>query len=211
MRACGVRAPRRAGWSRSLPYGSPLHQRDSALPRCTATALRRASRGFQQVGFLRLCASNIATARALSLRRRRSTCACGVCAPRCAGWSRSLPYGSPLRQRDGALPRCTAALRRACRGIQQAAFLRMCARNNAISRVLSLGRRRNTRACGVCAPRWLESVPALWKPSAPARRLSPSVHGHAPTCQPRPPTSSSRHSRVRTRERATARSLLEEA
>jgi len=42
-RACDVRAPRRAGWHRPIPYGSLLHQRDGRLPRCTAV-LRRASR-----------------------------------------------------------------------------------------------------------------------------------------------------------------------
>ena len=190
-RACGVCAPRRAGWSRSLPYESPLRQRDGPLPRCTA-ALRRANRGLQHAAFLRRCARNNATARALSLGRRRSTRACGVCAPRRAGWSRSLPYESPLRQRDGPLPRCTAALRRANRGLQHAAFLRRCARNNATARALSLGRRRSTARLqrARAAPRWLESVPALWKPIAPARRPSPSVHGRAPTCHPRPPTSS---------------------
>ena len=46
----------------------------------------------------------------LSLGRRRSTCACGVRALRRVGWSRFLPHGGPLRQRDGPLPRCTAVL-----------------------------------------------------------------------------------------------------
>ena len=41
-RACDVRAPRRAGWGHSIPYGSLLRQRDGLLPRCTAV-LRRAS------------------------------------------------------------------------------------------------------------------------------------------------------------------------
>ena len=41
------------------------------------------------------------------------------------------------------------------------------------------------------SPRWLDSVHDLWKPTALARRPSPSVHGHSPTCQPWPPTSSS--------------------
>ena len=31
-------------------------------------------------------------------------------------------------------------------------------------------------------PRWLESVHALWKPTAPAGLPSPSVHSRAPTC-----------------------------
>ena len=40
------------------------------------------------------------------------------------------------------------------------------------------------------APCWLGSIHALWKPTVPARRPSPSVQGPALTCQPRPPTSS---------------------
>ena len=56
------------------------------------------------------------------------------------------------------------------------------------------------------AARWLESVLVRQKRPAPARRPSSSVHGRAPTCQPRPPTSS-RRSRVNTCERATACSL----
>ena len=45
-RACDVRAPRRAGWSRPIPYESLLHLRDGRLLRCTAV-LRRASRKLQ--------------------------------------------------------------------------------------------------------------------------------------------------------------------
>ena len=56
------------------------------------------------------------------------------------------------------------------------------------------------------APRWWKSVHAFERPTAPAKRPSPTVHGCAPTRQPRPPTSS-RRLRVRTRERATASSL----
>ena len=63
-------------------------------------------------------------------------------------------------------------------------------------------RLRSTHA----APRLLKPVHALRKPASPAGRPSPSVHGRALTCQPRPPTSS-RRSRVHAHERATARSL----
>ena len=190
MRACGVRAPRRAGWSRLMPYGSPLLQRDGPLVRCMAV-FRRASRGLQRalgvacahtreratvrslsgggapralaaralhaalVGVgpysmeahrasetalslgawpcsdVTVAASNQQTAfacvhsrtrhRTLALGRRRTRRACGACAPRRAGWSRSVPYGSPLCQQDGHLPQCTAVLRRFSRGIQRAA------------------------------------------------------------------------------------------
>ena len=84
----------------------------------------------------------------------------------------------------------------------------MCARQSATARALSLGWSRSTRACGVREPRcagWRRFT-ALGKPTAPARWPSPSLHGRAPTCQPGPPTSI-RRSRVRTRERATTRSL----
>ena len=145
----------------------------------------------------------------LSLGRMRSTHACGVRAPRRVGWSRFMPYGSPLNQRNGHLPRCTAVFRHASCGLQRAAYLHMCARKKAPLRACSLSREeaqharlRRARA----APRWLDSVQTLWKPTAPAGRPCPSVHGRASTCQPRPPTSR-RSSRVRTRNRAPARSL----
>ena len=84
-----------------------------------------------------------------------------------------------------------------------------CAHTRTRQSVLSLGRRRSTRACGVRAPSragWSRFT-ALRKLVAPARRLSSSLHSRAPTCQPGPP-SSSRRSRVRTRDRATACSVL---
>ena len=69
---------------------------------------------------LRACAcQNCANrARSLSLGRKRSTRKCDVRAPRCAGCSPLIPYGSLLHQRDGRLPRCTAVLRRASRKLQ---------------------------------------------------------------------------------------------
>ena len=98
------------------------------------------------------CAHMRTRHRTLSLGRRRSTRACGLRATRCAGWSRCLPYEGALRQRDGPLFLCTATLRRASRGLQQAAVLHMCARKSATARALSLGRRR-LRALAVCARR----------------------------------------------------------
>ena len=74
--------------------------------------------------------------RMLSLSGEGAARALAVCARR-AGWSRPLPYGSPLRQRDGPLPRCTAVLRRASRGLQRAAGVRVCAHANAPPRALS--------------------------------------------------------------------------
>ena len=282
--ACGARAPRRAGLSRSMLHGSPLRQRDGPLSRC-ATVFRRASRGLEQAVGVRVCAQAIRH-RTLSAGRRRRTRACGARVARRAGWSGSMPHGTPLRQRHGSFPRCTTVLRRTGRGLQRAAGVRLCAcaHTRTRHRALSLGRRRSTRVCSArAAPRWLESVHALWKPTAPARRsfslgarpcsnvpaaasneqpafacahtqtrhralslgrrrsiracgaraprracwsgsmpyahrsplrqregLSPSVHERVPTCPPRPATSS-RHWRVRARERATARSLWGEA
>ena len=153
------------------------------------------------------CAHTRSRHRTLSLGRRRSTRACDVRALRRAGCGRSMSYGSPLRQRDGPLRRCTAVLRRASRGLQRADGVRVCAHAIAPPRALSPGGGA-ARALATCARRaaLVGSVHALRKPTAPARRPSPSVHGRAPTCQPRPPTSS-RRSRVRTRDRATTRSL----
>ena len=68
-----------------------------------------------------------------------------------------------------------------------------CAQDEAPPRALSLsggGAARRLVACARRAGCWLELFPALWKPTAPARRPSPLVHGRALTCQPRPPTSS---------------------
>ena len=118
-----------------------------------------------------------------------------------------MPHGSPLRERDGPLSRRTATLRRASRGLQRADGVRVCAHANtppcALSReVAQHARLRRLRA----APRWFESAHARWKPTARARRPFLLVHGHAPTCQSQPSTSS-RRSRVRTGERTAALSL----
>ena len=203
-RACGARALRRAGWIRSIPYESPLRQRDGSLPRCTA-ALCLASSGLQCAVGLRVYARQNATAlsltgggssRALAARAR---CAALVAVGLC-------PYKKPLRQRDGPFPLCTAALRRASQGLKQEAGLRMCARKSATARSLSREEAQNTRLRRArAAPRCLESVRALWKPTAPARRPSPSMHGRALSCQPRSRISS-RLARVR-KKNATARSL----
>ena len=109
MRTRGVGAPRRAGGNRSMPFGCPLRQRDHLLPRCTAV-LRHASCCLRRTAGLRVCSYAIAPFRSLSLWRRRSTCACGVRAPRRAGLSQCMPFRTPLRQRDRPVSRCTATL-----------------------------------------------------------------------------------------------------
>ena len=155
-----------------------------------------------------MCARKNATARALSLGRRRSSRACVVRAPRRAGWSRSVTYGSSLRQRGaislGARPcsdmpaaASTEQLTCACAQVKK----RHCVR------FLSLGR-RPARALSACArPAALVGVgPCPMEPTSPAKRPSRSVHGHIPTCQPRPPTSSLL-AYMRKENSATARAL----
>ena len=72
-----------------------------------------------------------------------------------------LPYGSPLRQRDGPLPRRTAVLRRAS-AASNAAGVRVCAHANAPPLALSREEAQHARLrCARAAPRWLESVNAL--------------------------------------------------
>ena len=199
-RACSACTLLCAGCKWLVPYGSPLCQRHP-LPRRTAV-LRRASCGLQQAAFLRICS----TAR-FSLGRRRTTRDCEAFARLRAGWGRSMPYERRLRQRDGPLPRCTAVLRRASSCLHRAAGVRVCAHVNAPPHALFREEAHHARLRRVrAAPRWLESTFVTWTPTAPATRPSPSVHGRALTCQPRPPTSS-RRSRVRTRQRANARSL----
>ena len=100
--------------------------------------------------------------RALSFKRWRSTLACGVGTLRRAGWSRLVPYGRPLRERDGPLLRCTATLRIVSSGLQRAAGVRVCAQANMPPQALSWevaqhAHLRRSRA----APHWLGSVHSL--------------------------------------------------
>ena len=59
------------------------------------------------------CAHTTTRRRTISLGRRRTTPVCGVRAPCRAGWSWPMLHGSLHIQRDGFLPWCMAALRRA--------------------------------------------------------------------------------------------------
>ena len=159
-RACDVRAPRRAGWSRSMPYESPLRQREGHLPLCTPV-FRHVSRCANEQTEL-ACAHTRSRHCTHSLGRRRTTRAYDVRVPLRAGWSSSVLYYRPLRQRDGPLPRCTAVLRHTSRGLQRADGVRVCA--HAIAPLHALSREevhhahlRRARA----APRWLESVHTL--------------------------------------------------
>ena len=110
------------------------------------------------------CARMRSRHRTLSLRRMRSTRACEVRAPRRAGWSRHIPHGSTLRQRNAPFARCTVVFRHASRGLQRAAYLRMCARKIAPLRALYLSQEeaQHPRLQRVrSATRWLESAYAL--------------------------------------------------
>ena len=116
--------------------------------------------------------------RALSLSGGSAARAPATCARR-PRWVESVytPW-TPLRQRNVPFARCTAVLRHATRGLQRAAYLRMCARKKAPLRSHSLSleeaqhaRLRHARA----APRWLElSIPY----GSPLRQF----HGHPPRC-----------------------------
>ena len=96
-------------------------------------------------------ARKCATALAVSVGRRRSTCVCGARAPCRAGCGRFTPYESALYQREASLPRCKTVLRRGSCSLQRAAGFRV-AHASAPLRWLSVGRRRSMRACEVRAP-----------------------------------------------------------
>ena len=105
-------------------------------------------------------------------------------APRRADWSRPIPYGSLLRQRGSRLPQCTAVLRQPLCSLRVrwvARVARLRATRLAFSgEEAQHARLRRARA----APRWLESAHTLLKPTTPAGRPFPSVHGRAPMCRP---------------------------
>ena len=118
-------------------------------------------------------------ARALSLGRKRSTLACGVRAPRRAGWSRPMPH---------ALSKLTAPARRpshsgngrplTCQPRPPTSSFLAYVRKKKRHRARSFSREEAqlTRLCRArAAPRWLESLRDLWKLTAPARR-------HLPRC-----------------------------
>ena len=192
------RAARRA--DRAMHNTRQRRQLEASLLRCTAV-FRRASSGLpcQASSASRVAQKPL---RSLLLRRWRSTRACRVCAPRCAtcDWFMHmfgpLHHARPLHPREASILRCTAVLGCASCGLQRQAC--------AASRVaqaplpsLSLGRRRSTRARS--AARHANRCNALYKATAPARCLFPSMHGRASTCQPLFITSS-RLARVRTRD-----------
>ena len=154
-RACGARAPRRAGCSRPVPYERTPHQRGASLLG-RKTVLRHDSCGLQRKAGLRVCAYAIAPPRYLSLRKRRSTHACGARAPRRAGCSRSVSLGRALNQREASLLRCKAVLRCASRWLQQTVGLRVSVHAMVPLRSLSRDEAQHARLRRArAAPRWL--------------------------------------------------------
>ena len=127
--------------------------------------------------------------------------------PRRAGRSWSVLYERPPQQRETLPVRCKAVLHVASCDLQRAARFRVTERERVTALTLCWEEAQHSRLRRARAPpRWLESAHVLRKHAVPARRPPPSVHGFASTCRPRPPTSS-RRSRVRTRELATGRAL----
>ena len=158
----------------------------ASLLRCKAV-LRRASRGLQRAAGLRVCAHAIAPLRSLSLGRRRSTRACGARAPRRAGWSRSMPYGRPLHQRDGL-----SLGARPCSDVPAAASNEQpacaCAhtRSRHCARSLSGGGAARALAARARRAALVGVGPYPMEGHCTSETASPSVQGRAPTCQPRP-------------------------
>ena len=208
MCACGARAPHRAGWSRSMPFGWPLLQRNAPLgtipcsdvlatasneqPACACAQTRK-----------RHCAISLSgggEARALvACARRAALVVVGLCPldGHCAS-ERPLPFGA---RPCSDMPAAASSEQPAC------ACAHTRSRHCAASSREKAHHARLWRARAVL--RWLASVHTLWKLTAPARRPSPSVHGSALMCHARPPISSWR-SHERSRELSTARSLSEE-
>ena len=151
------------------------------------------------------------TARALSFSGGSAVRALATCARPAAllqsahiPWKPTAPAGRPS-------PRCMAVLRRVRRKLQTSSCL-ACVRKSELRkpRALSLSREeaqharlRRARA----APCWLESAHTGWKPTAPAGRPSPLVHGRAPACEPQTPYEQPTFRRAQVKNAPTARAL----
>ena len=149
-----VHAPRRAGWSRFLPYGSPLASKTAFFVGARPRSDVPAAASNRQVSCVCAQETKRHHARSLSQEKAQHARAHAAYARRTAlGGMGCCPMNGQLRQQDGPLRRCTAALRRASRGLQQAGFLRMCARNQAPPRALSLPGGGAERSLAKCARR----------------------------------------------------------
>ena len=93
---------------------------------------------------------------------------------------------APARRPSSTVPGRTPT----CQLRPPASSRRSRVRTHKCATVCSLSGGGAARALAACAryARWLESVPASRRPTAPARRPSSSVHGRALTCQMWPPT-----------------------
>ena len=104
-------------------------------------------------------------------------------APCRAGCGRSMHWVRASHLRGASLLRRAAVVRRPSCVLPESAVFCV-ARASTVLRLLSLERRRSTRAfCARAVPRWLWSAHALGKGTAPTRGLSPSARGRGATCQ----------------------------
>ena len=152
-RACEARAPRRAGWSRSISYESTLRQRNGPLARCTAVFHTCQPRPPTSSLLVYVRKENSATARALSLERESAARALAARVRRAALVGVG-PY--PIK------PHCASETslsfgERPCSGMPAAASSEKsefaCVHTRLHHHTLSLRRRSSTRACEVRAPR----------------------------------------------------------
>ena len=143
--------------------------------------------------------------RSLILGRRSSTQACCVREPCRAGCGRSVHYTRALHRRKAFLLRRAAVMGHASYGLPESALLLYGTRKRATTLAVSREEAQHASLLRARAmPRWLWSLYALSKATAPARSLSPSTRGRGATCQLLPPRDRiSRLSRG-TCERATA-------
>ena len=150
-RACCARAPWCAGGGRPLYDEGALYWREAAVLQ-RAAVVGRANYGLHESAGFRVARAS-APLRSLSLRRRRSTRACRApccaCVPCCAGRDGPcLIKGHCAGERPlffGSQPWCDVPA-----GASKNQGFRV-ARASAPLRLLSLGRRRSTRASCCCA------------------------------------------------------------
>ena len=175
--ACCARAPCRAGCCRFMHKARALHRRKASLLR-RAAVVRRASGGHpESAGFRVARAGAPLCSLFLGGRCGHSSLLPARTVPRWLWSFHALDKGTvPARGLSPSARGCGATCQ--LRPVQEPAGFRV-ARASEPLRSLSLGRRRSTRAC-CCAravPRWLLSIYAQGKGTAPARVLSPSARG----------------------------------
>ena len=95
--------------------------------------------------------------------------------------------GRAPHEREAALLRCKAVLPRASPGPHFVRWFARVARLRATALALSGDEAQHARLLHArAAPRWRQSINALWKGTARARSRPSSGQGRAPTCQPCP-------------------------